>query len=590
LNDPPASDSQLGKRPKIAACVAIAALSLGVLYGWYRVVTIGMAFGPRPGFWIVLGATIGGLVGAIALSAWLARRSIRTGLGSPWLWVIAGAWTAAGVAFWYLSASPLARGGVLAAGFAATTWWLLWAWMMPLVPWRRAGRIGLLAALVVVAAACLGSVRVDGMDGNARPLLAWRFTPPLRDWTVTSGAAGDADDLDDTSAMPARDYPRFRGADGSGIVVGVNLARDWSRQKPKLRWRREVGEAWSAIAVAGKRVFTQEQRGDEECVTCYARASGSPLWVHRDRARYTMPVTGDGPRATPTVDGQHVFALGATGILNCLDCTSGQRRWTVDILKDTGAILRFHGMVSSPLVIGEMVVVCAGGTNNTSLVAYDKSTGKRVWAAGDDPAGYTSPQLIELAGVPQIVVLTPRRIVGHDVGSGTELWSAAFENTTQTNCSQPCRVSDNRLFASTDYGTGCTLLEIGRDGDAWQAQAVWANRTMQTKFCSAVVRDGHAYGLDDGILECVSLDDGRRRWKQGRYGHGQLLMVDDLLLIVAEDGRVALVELKPDKYSERASFQAIEGRTWNYPALAGGELFVRNDREAACYELPLNAD
>jgi outer membrane protein assembly factor BamB len=192
--------------------------------------------------------------------------------------------------------------------------------------------------------------------------------------------------------------------------------------------------------------------------------------------------------------------------------------------------------------------------------------------------------------VPQVVVVTPRTVVAHDAADGAVLWSTPLENETNTNCSQPCPVGENRLFASTNYGVGCKLFEVSRDDQAWHVRPAWSNRTMQTKFSSAVVRDGHAYGLDDGILECISLADGRRRWKRGRYGHGQLLLADDLLLIQAEDGRVALVEAVPERFSELAVFQALDGRTWNYPALAGGDLFVRNDREAACYELPLESD
>ncbi|MEX0676998.1 MAG: PQQ-binding-like beta-propeller repeat protein [Pirellulales bacterium] len=577
----------------VAGGATLALGSVGVLYSWFLVVTIGLAFGPRFGFWARLAAMVVGLAVMIALSIWLSRRPTSVARPGPWLLAIAAGWTLAGAAFWYALGSPFTRSVPIVALYAATTWWLLWVWLMFLVPWRPAARIGVLAVLLVIAGAFFGSVRGDGVDGNALPLLAWRFAPAKDDWSARRGPGGASGfvELAESEDEITRDYPRFRGADGLGTAHGEKLARDWSGRVFKPRWRHAVGQAWSALAVAGRRVFTQEQRGGDECVVCYARATGRQLWVHRDRARYEMPGTGDGPRATPTVDGGHVFALGATGILNCLDRRTGEGLWNVDILKDTGATAPIHGMVSSPLVLGGVVVVCAGGTNDASLVAYDRTTGRRVWAAGSDTAGYTSPLLVELAGVPQIVIVTPRNLVAHDAKSGEVLWSAPFENDTNTNCSQPCPVGENRLFASANYGTGCTLLEASQgDGGAWNARQLWSNRTMQTKFASAVIRGGQAYGLDNGILECISLADGRRRWKQGRYGHGQLLLADDLLVISAEDGRVALVAANPEEFLELGSFEALQGRTWNYPALAGGELFVRNDREAACYELPREGD
>jgi outer membrane protein assembly factor BamB len=353
-----------------------------------------------------------------------------------------------------------------------------------------------------------------------------------------------------------------------------------------LHWRIEVGAAWSGFAVSGSRAFTQEQRGPEECVTCYDRSTGRPLWVHSDPAHYENASTGDGPRATPTIDRGQVFTLGATGILNALDAATGERQWSVDIVKDAGAIAPAHGMVSSPLVVDDLVVVSAGG-ENASLVAYDRHSGTRVWGAGSDPAGYTSPLLVKLDGQRQIVVVTTEHIHGHDALTGQVLWTVPFGNEQQTNCSQPVPIGVDRLFASTNYGTGCTLLELTREGSAWQAKPLWSKRTLQTKFCSPVVHEGYAYGLDDGILECVSLEDGRRQWKRGRFGHGQLMLVDDLLLIQAEDGHVALVAAQPQELTELSSIPALEGRTWNYPALAGSELFIRNDRQAACYELPL---
>ncbi len=568
----------------------MAGCCLGALYCWFWVTTISLAYGPRFNFWQQLGGLGVSLVALVCVAYWMARQMAPLDHSAIRFWIILAAWSLGGAGLWIAMASPFSRHAALLVGFAATTWWILWAWLMFFVRWRPWTRAGVMAGLLFVASAFFVTVRADGLDGDALPRFAWRFATTRPDWPATASTLSPADSSESntpetTAAEPRDDYPRFRGADGLGTVTGVNLERDWSKHPPRLRWRQTVGAAWSSFAVAGLQVFTQEQRGAEECVTCYDRATGRQLWVHADAAHYENASTGDGPRATPTVDGGQVFTLGATGILNALDVATGQRLWKVDILKDSGATAPAHGMVSSPLVVEDAVIVCAGGSG-TSLVAYDRTTGIRLWGAGSDPAGYTSPLLVELGGQRQIIAITPDHIHGHDAATGRVLWTADLHNEQQTNCSQPYPVGANRLFASTNYGTGCTLLEIKQEGSAWNAQPLWAKRTLQTKFCSPIVYDGHASGLDDGILECVSLEDGRRKWKRGRFGHGQMLLAGDLLLIQAEDGRVGLAEAQPDKFVELGSIPALEGRTWNYPALAGNQLFIRNDREAACYELP----
>jgi outer membrane protein assembly factor BamB len=445
--------------------------------------------------------------------------------------------------------------------------------------------------IVLVGASCafLIFATTDGLDGNGQPNVVWRFAlgqaAPLSVASLPDEAvAGDAN-RDETS-----EYPRYRGANGLGTVHGAGLAHDWSGNPPALLWRKPVGVGWSAFAIAGRQAMTQEQRGEEECVVCYDRHTGRELWVHRDAAYYQYPGTGDGPRATPTIDGDRVYSLGATGILNCLDRQRGEWHWTTNILKDHAAQAPVHGMVNSPLVVGNVVVVSAGGANQGSLVAYDKTTGQQAWSSGSDAAGYSSPMLVTCGGAPQIVIVNAKTLCGHDSQSGELLWTLPWENDTATNCSQPYPVGENRLFASTDYGKGCALVEITQSAGQWHVEPLWTSRAMQTKFSSAVVFEGNAYGLDDGILECVSLAGGRRQWKRGRYGHGQLLLADDLLVIQAEDGRVVLVEASPDSHRELGEFQALKDKTWNHPALAGRQLFVRNDHEAACYELPLQAD
>lgn len=583
------SPTSQARWPKAIAAVGLLISGAIILHCWFWVVTIGLAFGPMPRFWVQIAGLAIGAAFAMGLAVWLSR---RTTWALTWCWIAGVTWSLAAAGMWWLQASPFSHDPRFAGAFVVSSWWLLAAWLAWLLPLGRSARAGGFVALAAVSAVALASVEAKGIDGAALPRIGWRSsadeppdnTPMPTDQTASASAG--AEEIDESAATG--DYPRFRGVDGSGVVLGAHLARDWSVDPPKLLWEQKVGAGWGSLAVAGERVFTQEQRGADECVVCYHRPTGRPLWVHRDPAHYEGPSTGDGPRATPTVDGERVFTLGATGILNCLDRRSGQRHWSINILDDTKATAPPHGMVGSPLVVGELVVVCAGSTQGGTLVAYEKSTGQRVWSAGNDAAGYTSPQLFELAGTPQIIIVSPQIIKSHDPITGRVLWTHGFANEQQTNCSQPCQVGADRLLASSNYGKGCILLELKRDeSGTWTAHEIWHNRTLQTKFSSPVVRDQFAYGLDDGILECVSLADGNRQWKRGRYGHGQLMLVDDLLVIQAEDGRVALVEASPARFTELASFQPLADKTWNYPVVAGDQLLVRNANEAACYQLPL---
>ncbi|MCZ6678621.1 MAG: PQQ-binding-like beta-propeller repeat protein, partial [Candidatus Poribacteria bacterium] len=235
---------------------------------------------------------------------------------------------------------------------------------------------------------------------------------------------------------------------------------------------------------------------------------------------------------------------------------------------------------------GDLVVVSAGGPDGQSLVAYHKDTGERVWSGGSDPAGYSSPQIATLADIPQILIFNRGNVVAHHPHTGQILWQHPWPNTECV--AQPVPLPGDRVFVSTGYGISCKLFQIQRnENDSLQVSLVWETPRLKAKFTNVVHRDGYIYGLDDGVLVCLDINDGQRKWKRGRYGHGQLILVDDLLLIQAESGDILLVEADPTEHKEVARFAALEGKTWNNPALAGPYLLVRNDREAACYELPL---
>jgi outer membrane protein assembly factor BamB len=463
---------------------------------------------------------------------------------------------------------------------------LLWLLFFSRLRWK----VRLLAFGAVVLVILLSTMlfRVKGFSGDLVPLLEWRWGEKAAE--SLTGSAPTA------SGAFSKDYPQFLGPHRNGTVQGIKLARDWSERPPQLLWRQPIGAGWSAFAVVGSSAITQEQRGENEMVVCYDLKSGQERWSHSDRDRYEAVPAGVGPRATPTIVEGRVYTLGATGILNCLDLGTGERIWSEDILYDNDAELASWGMSGSPLVLDDLVVVSAGGKDGKSLVAYHKDTGERVWRGGSSPAEYSSPLITTLAGVPQILIFNYGSVAAHDPNGGQLLWQHPWPSGTQC-VSQPVPLPDDHLFVSSAYGIGCKLFQIAHDTDnQLKATLVWETPRLKAKFTNVIHRDGYIYGLDDGVLVCLDLADGQRKWKRGRYGHGQVILVDgpdkidnqsSLLLVSAESGDVLLVEVNPNESRELSRFPALASKTWNNPALAGQYLLVRNDREAACYELPL---
>jgi outer membrane protein assembly factor BamB len=294
---------------------------------------------------------------------------------------------------------------------------------------------------------------------------------------------------------------------------------------------------------------------------------------------------GDGPRATPTWHEGRIYALGATGELRSLDAKTGKAAWSRNILKDNGAQNLEWGMSGSPLIVDDKVIVLPGGTSGKSVAAYNRNTGQPVWQALNDKQAYVSPMLAELAGKRHVVVVTSSRVVGLEARDGSIVWEYPWNTSMGINCSQPIVVSDNRLFISSGYGKGAALIELTRSGDNLSARTVWENTAMKNKFNSSVLHEGHIYGLDEGILTCVDVATGARKWKGGRYGYGQLLLASGHLIVLSDTGELALVKATPDQHTEVAKFSALEGKTWNYPALAGGRLLVRNATHMACYNI-----
>jgi outer membrane protein assembly factor BamB len=406
--------------------------------------------------------------------------------------------------------------------------------------------------------------------------------------STTNAAAGITESAPVAPAAPAASgaaWAEFRGPARDGRYRGAPLRTAWPDEGLAPAWKQPVGGGYASFAVARGRAFTIEQRGRQEVVAAYDVASGRELWQHGWDAEFREFMGGDGPRATPTWAGGFVYALGATGELRCLEDATGRLVWRKDILADNGAVNLPWGMAASPLVVGETLVVLPGGPGGRSVVAYDRRTGARVWSALDDKQAYVSPMLVTLAGVPQLLVVSARRLVGLSPDGGALLWEHPWVTDNDINASQPLLLGDDRVFVSASYGHGAAVVQVTRDGDRFAVREIWQNTRMKNRFGSSVLHEGHIYGLDESILACVDAATGELRWKGGRYGYGQVLLADGHLIVLAEDGDLALVRATPAGHQELARFSAIEGKTWNSPAMAGGRLLVRNLAEMAAFDV-----
>jgi outer membrane protein assembly factor BamB len=382
-------------------------------------------------------------------------------------------------------------------------------------------------------------------------------------------------------------WPGFRGPDRDSIVRGVRIETDWSKSPPAELWRRPIGPGWSSFAVDGDVLYTQEQRGEQEVVAAYKVSTGEPVWQHRDAVRFWESNGGAGPRATPTLRDGRVYTFGATGIVNALNAGNGTLIWSRNAATDTGVEIPVWAFASSPLVVGDLVVVAAAG----QLVAYAAATGERRWLGPTGGASYSSPHLATIDGVAQILLLRGSRTISVAPADGSLLWEHTW--VAGVGIVQPALAEkDAVLLTNSDAmgGIGMRRIAVSRKAAGWIVEERWTSRGLKPYYNDFVVHNGHAFGFDGSILACIDLADGQRKWKGGRYGSGQLVLLpdQDVLLVLSEEGELALVKATPDQFTEVARYPAaLEGKTWNHPVLIGDVLLVRNGEEMAAFRLSL---
>ena len=438
-----------------------------------------------------------------------------------------------------------------------------------------------MAAAILLTCGAGTLVRSEGMAGDSGLDLAWRWSESNEERFLAQSSdepAGEAMHalLPGTEA----EWPGFRGELRNSTIEGTMIETDWSVKPPAEVWRRQVGPGCGSFAVHGPHLFTQEQQGEEEVVSCYDLKGGTPIWKYKYQARFWDSHAGAGPRSTPTLSEGRVYSLGATGILNVLDALDGSLIWSVDATADAAVEVPGWGFVSSPLVHDNVVLVAISG----KLVAYDIHTGKTLWFGNEGGESYSSPQLFTIGGVEQVLMMSARGVTSYQASDGKVLWDYPLEGVRIV---QPALCANGDLLIDVGGAKGLQRISVTLDSGKWIFREHWKSTRLKPNFNDFIVHKGHAYGFEGPALACLDLEDGQRKWKAGRYGGQILLLADqDLLIVLTEKGELALVEAIPERHSELAHFPAIEGKTWNHPVMTGELLLVRNTVEMAAFRLP----
>jgi len=385
------------------------------------------------------------------------------------------------------------------------------------------------------------------------------------------------------SAAPrAADWPQWRGPNRDGISSETGLLAAWPPAGPRLVWRATgLGEGYASIAVARGRLYTQGQRGSQQFVMAFDVKTGSKLWETPTSARSFRESRGNGPRGTPTVDGDRLYAMAADGTLASLDAATGKVIWSQNVVQKYGGAMIEWAFSESPLVDGDRLIVMPGG-RGASLVSLNKLDGTLQWKAGSDQAGYSSTILAEVEGVRQVVALSGESAFGVRVDNGQVLWRYDRVSNSTANIATPI-VHDGHVFLSTDYGTGGALLKLGARG----ASEVYFTREMMNHYSTSVLVGDVLYGFSNSILTAMRFRTGQVLWRHRSVGKGSLVFADKFLYVLSEEGVVGLVEARPDQYREVSRFEIPSGQfpTWAPPTVADGRLYVREQDRLMCFDI-----
>ena len=401
------------------------------------------------------------------------------------------------------------------------------------------------------------------------------------------------------SVAGALDWPQWRGPNRDGISRQTGLLKEWPDDGPQVLWRVPLGEGFSGISVARGRVYTMFSEGNDEFVICLDASNGEEMWRFRSDSTYYEYEGGNGPRATPTIDGEFLFTVSAQGRFYALSSVNGEKVWSYDLIKDFGSYMPKWGFSSSPLVEGNLLLVEVGGSNGKFIVAFDKTNGDVLWSSHTDKLGYASPIGVTIGGVRQLIVFAGLRLLSVSIDNGEVLWSYPWRTGRfDVHAATPIFIAPDKIYISSGYGSGAAVVQVkvmnspessalnnGGKKNQIEVKEVWRNKKLQNRLSTSVLHGDHLYGFHNAILKCIDANTGTEKWKTRGFGEGTLILAEDHLIILSDRGKLGLVEATPKAYREIASAEVLSGLCWTVPTLANGRLYARNQKEMVCLDM-----
>lgn len=399
-----------------------------------------------------------------------------------------------------------------------------------------------------------------------------------------------------SALLQANDWPQFRGPNRTGLSAETGLLKVWPENGPTVLWERDkLGEAYATISVGAGQIYTQGNVDGKETIFALSEESGSPIWSYvpsPDVAGYTES-HGNGPRGTPTIDGNRLYTVGAKGDLTCLETATGKVIWQKNLIKDFGGQRGGWGYCESPLIDGQRLIVTPGGTEGY-VIALDKDTGNVIWRCSDIPTGgrrgasaaYSSAILAEVEGVRQVIQFVSSGVVGVNAENGKFLWNYNSPANGTANVSTPIYL-DGQVFAASAYGTGGGLAKLTRDGEVFKADEVYFAKSMQNHHGGMVLVDGYLYGFGSGGLICLNFKTGEIAWQNRSVGKGSLTYADGHLYCLGEGHQLGLVEANPKEYVEKSRMRltGTKWSSWAHPVVSNGRLYIRDQEKLTCYDI-----
>jgi len=455
-------------------------------------------------------------------------------------------------------------------------------------------RTWLAIGLAALGAGYSALIKTDGVWGDFSFGFDWRWNQSAEQKALseirqaekrTSSQPIDSQGV--LGALKLAAWPGFRGPQGDSAQRGLRFSDDWTAHPPQEIWRKRLGPAWSSFSIGADRLFTQEQREENEAVACYDSKTGEPIWSFETPSRFFESLGGLGPRGTPTLSDGSIYALGAEGILVKLDAMDGKLVWKADLKEASGRKEPpMWGFSCSPCVESGVVIVHAGGKGDKGVIAFNVEDGQVAWTAPAGEMSYSTVQKIKLLDQTYLCLLSNTGAHLWEPATGKSLYNYEFVHQGYRAC-QAQVIDGNKMLIPAGMGTGTRLVEFTLGDNGLEAREVWTSKDMKPDYNDILVHDGNIYGFDNAIFACIGLEDGKRKWKGGRYEKGQALLLADsgLILVISEKGELVLLRATSEKHQELGKIAALSDKTWNHPVVVGDRLYVRNAQEAVCYQL-----